>query len=298
MPDPNAPVFSGKGREMLRVNMVNQIHGVQEITFNPFAKPGSPDYGLLYIGVGDGGAAEQHYSFLCNSNKTIWSTVIRIDPKGTNSKNGHYGIPAVNPFAQDKDPATLGEIFATGFRNPNRIYWSPDGKMLISDIGLTNIEELNIGKAGANYGWPAREGTFLLNYQGKMDKVYPLPADDEKFNFTYPVVQFDHDEGNAFSAGFVYNGTIPLLKGKYIFGDIVRGRVFFVENSQLKLGQQAPIQELTLNFAGTVSTFQEVTGNKKTDLRFGVGLHNELYIYTKTDGKMWKVNGCSLYKKI
>ncbi|QMU28247.1 PQQ-dependent sugar dehydrogenase [Adhaeribacter radiodurans] len=298
LPNPNAPVFAGQGRELLRVNMVNQIHGVQEITFNPFAKPGSPEYGLLYIGIGDGGAAEQKYSFLCNSNKTVWSTVLRIDPKGTNSKNGHYGIPAINPFAQDNDPETLGEVFATGFRNPNRIYWSPDGKMLISDIGLTNIEELNIGKAGANYGWPAREGTFLLNYQGKMDKVYALPADDSKYNYTYPVVQFDHGEGNAFSAGFVYTGNIPLLKNKYIFGDIVSGRVFFVDNNQLKLGQQAPIQEFIVQFDGTVSTFQAITGNKKTDLRFGVGLHNDLYLYTKTDGKMWRVNGCLPNKKI
>ncbi|WP_233218964.1 PQQ-dependent sugar dehydrogenase [Adhaeribacter arboris] len=298
LPDPHASVFSGKGRELLRVNMVNQIHGVQEITFNPFAKPSSPDYGLLYIGVGDGGAAEQKYSFLCNSNKTVWSTVLRIDPRGNNSKNGHYGIPAINPFAQDKDPETLGEIFATGFRNPNRIYWAPDGKMLISDIGLTNIEELNIGKAGANYGWPAREGTFLLNYQGKMDKVYALPADDAQYNYTYPVVQFDHDEGNAFSAGFVYNGSIPLLKNKYIFGDIVSGRVFFVENNQLKLGQQAPIQEFTLQMDGTTSTFQTITGNKKTDLRFGMGLQNELYLYTKTDGKIYRVNNCLPNKKI
>ncbi|RDC63095.1 PQQ-dependent sugar dehydrogenase [Adhaeribacter pallidiroseus] len=298
LPDPHAPVFAGQGRELLRINMVNQIHGVQEITFNPFAKPGSPEYGLLYIGVGDGGAAEQKYSFLCNSNQTVWSTVLRIDPRGNNSKNKKYGIPTINPFAQDKDPSTLGEIYATGFRNPNRIYWSPDGKMLISDIGLTNIEELNIGKPGANYGWPAREGTFLLNYQGKMDKVYSLPADDAASHYTYPVVQFDHDEGNAFSAGFVYTGSIPALKNKYIFGDIVSGRVFFVDNHKLKLGQQATIQEFTLQFAGKNATFQDITGNKKTDLRFGVGLNNDLYLYTKTDGKIWRVNNCLLNKKI
>ncbi len=298
MTDPNAPVFSGTGREMLRVNMVTPTHGVQEITFNPFAKPGSPDYGLLYMGIGDGGSAEQGYYFICNSTAGIYSSVLRLDPKGRNSKNGKYGIPVSNPFAQDNDPASLGEVFARGFRNPNRITWTADGKMLISDIGLANAEELNIGQAGADYGWPAREGTFLINYRGKMDRVYPLPADDAKFKYTYPVAQFDHDEGNAFSAGFVYTGTnIPLLKDKYIFGDIVSGRVFFVENSQLKLGQQAPIQELDILFAGKPGTFQEITGSKKTDLRFGVGLNHEFYIYTKADGKIWKVKDCSRQKK-
>ncbi|MGV3640393.1 MAG: PQQ-dependent sugar dehydrogenase, partial [Adhaeribacter sp.] len=202
--NPAAPTFAGTGREMMRVDMVTQVHGVQEITFAPLAKPGSPDYGLLYIGVGDGGSAEHGAYYLCNSNKTIWSSVLRIDPRGRNSKNGRYGIPAANPFARDPDPLTLGEVFARGFRNPNRISWAPDGKMLITEIGLNNIEEINIGKAGADYGWPAREGTFLLNYRGKMDKVYALPADDSKYNFTYPVAQFDHDEGNAISSGFVY----------------------------------------------------------------------------------------------
>lgn len=297
--DPNAATFAGTGREMWRMNMMTPIHGVQEITFNPLAKPGTPDYGLLFIGVGDGGSAEAGAYFVCNSNKTIWSSVLRIDPKGRNSKNGKYGIPATNPFAQDNNPTTLGEVYVRGFRNPNRITWGPDGKMLITDIGLNNIEELNIGVAGADYGWPAREGTFLLNYKGKMDRVYALPEDDKKYNFTYPVAQFDHDEGNAISGGFVYTGnSAPMLKGKYIFGDIVNGRVFFVEYNQLKLGQQAPIQELDLEVAGKEINLRETSASKKTDLRFGLGPKNELYIYTKADGRIYKVVGLSVIKKV
>ena len=56
--DPAAFPFSGKGREILRIDMPTGIHGMQEITFNRFAKPGDEDYGLLYIGIGDGGSAE------------------------------------------------------------------------------------------------------------------------------------------------------------------------------------------------------------------------------------------------
>jgi mono/diheme cytochrome c family protein len=298
MKDPAAAVFSGTSREMLRVNMVTPVHGVQEITFNPLARSGDPDYGLLYIGVGDGGAAGAGRYYLCQDNSRVWSTVLRIDPQGTNSQNGRYGIPATNPYATDGDPNTLGEIFARGFRNPNRISWAPDGKMLISDIGHANVEELNLGIAGADYGWPEREGTFLLNPRGNMDSVYALPEKERDFHYTYPVAQFDHDEGSAFSGGFVYAGTeIPLLKGKYIFGDIVNGRLFFVESSQLKLGQQAPIQELGIQVAGRDTTLQELTRSKKTDLRFGLGLQNELYLYTKADGRIWRVSGGSLHKK-
>ncbi|MGV3504089.1 MAG: PQQ-dependent sugar dehydrogenase [Adhaeribacter sp.] len=291
--NPAAPTFAGTGREMMRVDMVTQVHGVQEITFSPLAKPGSPDYGLLYIGVGDGGAAEHGAYYLCNSNKTIWSSVLRIDPRGRNSKNGRYGIPAANPFAGDQDPGTLGEVFARGFRNPNRISWSPDGKMIITEIGLNNIEEINLGQAGADYGWPAREGTFLLNYRGKMDKVYALPADDSKYNFTYPVAQFDHDEGNAISSGFVYEGPgMPLLQGQFVFGDIVSGRVFLVSNKNLRLGQQTPVKELSLQIGGKTTTLRAATGSRKTDLRFGLGPKKELYIFTKSDGRIYRVTNC------
>jgi glucose/arabinose dehydrogenase/mono/diheme cytochrome c family protein len=292
---PAAEQFSGTGREMMRINMVSNIHGVQEITFNPFAKPGSPDYGLLYIGVGDGGASENGFYFLCNSNKRVWSSVLRIDPAGRNSRNGRYGIPSINPFAQDADEASLGEIFCRGFRNPNRICWTSDEKMLITDIGHANAEELNIGIAGAEYGWPEREGTFVINHGGDMKVVYNLPENDSSLHYTYPVAFYDHDEGNAISGGFVYSGTaVPLLSGKYIFGDIVNGRVFYVENKDLALGKQALIQEMEIQVAGKTTSFQELSGSKKTDLRFGIGLNNDFYLYTKADGKIYKINGCSV----
>ena len=291
--DPASAVFSGKGRELFRVNMVSPIHGVQEITFNPLARPGSPDYGLLYIGVGDGGATENGYPFLCHDKSHVWGSVMRIDPQGTNSRNGRYGIPATNPYANDK-PTTTKEIFCRGFRNPNRIGWTPDGKLLITDIGQANLEELNIGMAGGDYGWPEREGTFLMHSRGNMGKVYALPANDQSAHYVYPVAQYDHDEGNAISGGFVYTGAaIPALQGKYIFGDVVNGRIFYVENKALALGHQTSIQEIELEHAGKLTTFQALCGTKKTDLRIGTGLNGDLFLYTKTDGKMYKVRSVS-----
>lgn len=292
--DPASAVFAGSRRELMRVNMLSPIHGVQEITFNPTAKAGSLDYGLLYIGVGDGGATENGYPSLCNAKSRVWGSVLRIDPRGTNSRNGRYGIPSNNPYAQDKDPATLEEIFCRGFRNPNRICWMPDGTMLISDIGHANAEKLNIGMPGADYGWPEREGLFVMNYHGKMDQVYALPKDDSLHHYTYPVALYDHDEGNAFSGGFVYSGTsVPLLTGKYIFGDIVNGRVFFVESSQLQKGKQAIIKEMQIAINDRTTTFQTVAGSPKTDLRFGLGIDNAFYLFTKADGKIYRIKGCS-----
>ena len=220
---------------------------------------------------------------------------MRINPKGKKSLNCRYGIPPDNPYASDNDPESLGEIFCRGFRNPNRIIWTPDGKMLITDIGHANSEEINIGKAGADYGWPEREGTFVINPRGKMDHVFALPENDQELNYTYPVAQYDHDEGKAISGGFVYPGTaIPQLTGKYIIGDIVNGRIFYVENKDLTLGKQALVKELDIQIDGKTTNFQDLSGNKKTDLRFGLGLNNDIYLFTKADGKIYKVAACKI----
>jgi glucose/arabinose dehydrogenase/mono/diheme cytochrome c family protein len=292
--DPSVTPFISKGRELLRIDMPTTSHGVQEITFNPLAQKGQKDYGLLYIGVGDGGAGEKGYYTLCNSNKGALSSVLRIDPLGHNSANGRYGIPPSNPYADEKDSLVIKEIFCRGFRNPNRISWTPDGKMLICDIGQSNIEEINLGTAGADYGWPEREGTFLVNPRGDIGKVFALPGNEPSKKYTYPILQYDHDEGRAISGGFVYNGSaIPNLKGKYVFADITNGRFFLTENHQLKQGELAPIKELEIWIDNELTTFQKINGTAKPDARLGVGPAGELYVFTKANGRLYKVVGFS-----
>lgn len=288
---PNAFPFSGTGRELLRVDMVQGIHGIQEIAFNPNVKKGDKDYGLLYISIGDGGSVEKGYSFLIHSLEKIWGTILRIDPAGRNSGNGKYGIPADNPFAKKQDRKTLKEIYAYGFRNPHRISWSQSGLMLACNIGLTNIESLYIIKPGHDYGWPIREGSFLLNPQGDISEVHPLPRDDSAYHITYPVAQYDHDEGKAISGGFEYQGKdVPQLKGKYFFGDIPTGRLFYVNLSDLKQGSYAPIMEWKVAINGISKTLRDICGTDRVDLHFGKDDKGELYILTKPDGKIYKLD--------
>ncbi|MCP9769903.1 cytochrome C [Lacihabitans sp. LS3-19] len=283
-----AEKFKGKPREIFRIDFVSQIHGMQEIAFKPNIEKTDEDYGLLFIGIGDGGASENGFPQICNSTKTPWSSVLRIDPKGNNSKNGKYGIPKSNPFLKPEDAQ---EVYCRGFRNPNRIYWTPDGKMLISDIGHKNVEEINIGKKGSDYGWPVREGNFVIDPFKNMDVLYNLPKND--VGYQYPSLQYDHEDGNAISAGFVYNeNEISNLKGKYIFGDIVSGRVFYAENKEMQFGKQSPIFEFQLELNGNSVNFKDLCSNSKTDLRFGQGIAGEIYLYTKTDGKIYKIVGC------
>ncbi len=124
--------------------------------------------------------------------------------------------------------------------------------MFICDIGQNQVEEVNLGQAGANYGWRLREGTFATAFavtDGEPGNVYPRP--ESETGFVYPVAQYDHDEGNAIGSGYVYEGNaIPALRGKFVFADIVRGRVFYIEAARLTPGNLQIVKELRLSFDG------------------------------------------------
>lgn len=289
---PGSNVFSGKPRELLRVNVESGIHGMQEITFNPLAQPGDADYGLLYTGIGDGGAVEHGFPFIAHSLQRIWGTVIRIDPRGNNSANGQYGIPPTNPFASSPDSTVIREIYAYGFRNPHRITWSKAGQMLVSNVGHFNIESLNLILPGHDYGWPIREGTFLVNAYANLKLVYPLPPDDSVYHITYPVAQYDHGDGNAISGGYEYWGNaVPELKGKFLFGDILLGKLFFVEMADIQPGRQAKIKRWKVRLNGVEKTLRELCGTDRIDLHFGRDADGELYIMTKGDGRLYRLAG-------
>lgn len=283
---PSANTFAGTRREIMRISYNEQVHNVQEIAFNHFIDSSNADYGMLYICSGDGEAVNQGYPEIGHRLDTVYGTLLRIDPLGTNAANGKYGIPADNPYATDGDDDTLAEIYAWGFRNPHRIIWdsaNPD-RAYVFDIGERNIEEINLIVKGGDHGYSVREGTFRMDTAVDSDVVFPLPANDASLNFVYPVAQYDHDEGRAIAGGQIYRGDVwPELNGKLIFGDIANGRVFYVDADNLTLGSQATIQELRLEKTVERSLLS-IMGDSRADLRFGIGEDGQVYLTTKRDG--------------
>lgn len=283
--------FEGNRREILRLDFPGIFHGIQEITFNPTVSPGDEDYGLLYICIGDGASSLKYFNDNLQNTQSFLGSILRIDPLGSNSLNGEYGIPTSNPFVDI--PESMGEVWANGFRNPHRISWDSEGdhKMLIGDIGEKHIEEINLGVAGANYGWSQREGTFLYDRSQGQDAIFELPSDDESFNYTYPVAMYDHDEGFAIVGGTIYRGSeFPELDGKYIFGDIVKGRIFIVNADDLEQGSFGEITEIEfVDSDGKPTSLLEILNYDRADLRFGTDSKGELYILTKVDGKVRKL---------
>jgi len=145
--NPAANTFEGTRREVLRESHVvaNLTHPMGAVEFNPTAKQGDPDYGLLYTsgsdhGFSNGGGPNASNPAQTQRLDSIITAILRIDPRSPSVTHGQkglgdYTIPMANKFAADGDPKTLGEIYAYGFRNAHRLSWDTDGTMFASDIG-------------------------------------------------------------------------------------------------------------------------------------------------------------------
>ncbi|WP_373330740.1 PQQ-dependent sugar dehydrogenase [Salmonirosea aquatica] len=287
--DVTSPVFEGTRRELLRINVPNVVHGTQDIGFVPGLKKGDPDYGMLYIGTGDGGSTISKHPELPHNLRSLLGTIIRIDPLGNNSPNGKYGIPSDNPFFNNPDPKVRKEIWAYGFRNPHRLAWweSPQGmKLLATEVGEGAVEEINLIEKGQDYGWNVREGDYAINYK-TLDTVTPVPA-GEVGTYRPPFAQYDHTDGNAISGGYVYEGPLEALKDKYIFSDIIRGRLWYLDLSQGLTDHT--IHEFFVQQKGTPVTMKELSPTPRLDLRISYDpFKKEMYLMTKGDGKIRKI---------
>ena len=287
--------------------------------FDPTARPGEPDYRLLYtsgsdLGFSNGGGPNANNPSQVQRLDTVVGAILRIDPRtpaesGGTKGLGDYTIPAINPFASDGDPSTLGEIYAYGFRNAHRLSWDPtDRTMFASDIGMNNIEEINIVRAGQNYGWMRREGYFengVTRPGGALRELFPLPADvldgRTEDEFTYPVAMYDHNDGQVVSGGFAYYGRIEALRDKFVFGDLVRGRIFAVDLAAMKAADDgiprtvAPIEEIQLyvrnssgdriyvSFRELVEAANGATASR-ADMHISISGDGELLITSRQDG--------------
>ncbi len=270
--NPAANRFEGTRRELLRVaHIVGTLtHPFGSVDFNPTAKPGSADYGMLYtsgsdLGFSNGAGPHANNPGQVQRLDTVVGAILRIDPRSPSVTGGpkglgDYTIPPDNTFARDGDPNTLGEIYAYGFRNAHRLSWDmTDGTMFAADIGMNHVEEINIVRNGENYGWMAREGFYengIIRPGGRLDQLFALPEDvfegRKSDGFTYPVAIYNHSDGQAITGGFAYYGRIEALRGKFVFGDIVRGRVFAADVAAMKKADDgiprtvAPVEEIQL----------------------------------------------------
>lgn len=313
----NGTVDLGSYRELMRIEQPFSNHNAGHIGFNPTAVAGGPDYGNLYIAVGDGGSGGGPFDLSQDIDVSPapypHGKILRIDPIA--SDTDPYTVPIGNPFVGQGN--RLQEVWAYGLRNPHKFAWDPvTGEMYISDIGQGTVEEINVGRAEANYGWNEREGAFVY-VNGS--SVSPLPPGHANDAFTYPVAQYDHDgtngtttAGTAIVGGPVYRGDdVPELTGMYLFADFSRnpGPIFavhvddlverddFMDITNLDDGRLAPFVEVKIRDDGLDKDFRQFlrdannSNYSRTDTRWGVGSDGEIYIMSKRDGMVRRIAG-------
>jgi glucose/arabinose dehydrogenase len=292
---PDAATYDGATpRELIRLRQPFANHNAGHLAFNPLAADGAADYGLLYMGVADGGSGGDPLE-LSQNGASAFGKIFRIDPLGTNSANRKYGIPPSNPFVTSSG-APLGEIYALGVRNPQRFAWDPrTGRMFLADIGQNIVEEVSVVTAGANLGWNDWEGSF--RFISRQAVSLENPRSDSKM--TYPVVEYGQPDpllqgSSAVTGVVVYRGNqIPQLANLVLFGDNPSGEIFYFNADKLPAGGQDAIRRVLLNDNGTAKTFLQVIREKRqslgrgaanrADLRFGTGSDNRVFLLNKQD---------------
>ena len=296
---PGAAAYDGGApRELIRLRQPFANHNGGALAFNSTARPGAADYGLLYMGIADGGSGGDPMALAQNLG-SAFGKVFRIDLLGRNGRGGKYGIPAANPFVSTA--GALPEIFAYGVRNTQRFGWdSRNGAMYMSDIGQNIVEEVSPVTVGANLGWNVWEGSF--RFVSREAVVTESPRSDPKV--TYPIVEWGQldpvllpNNSSASVGVIVYrNSTIPQFTGRLLFGDMPSGELFHVSADELPKGGQDPIRRvLFVTGAGTAPrTFLEILQEKnraqgktvatRADMRFDADAAGRIFLLNKADG--------------
>lgn len=203
-PDPRTAKAT-RVRTVLEVGQPYANHDAGQIIFGPD--------GMLYVGFGDGGAANDPHGHGQNLN-TLLGAMLRLD---VDSKQP-YAVPKDNPFVGKA--GARPEIWAYGLRNPWRYSFAPDGRLVVADVGQNTWEEITIVGKGENHGWATREAHVC----------FPIGETCQQGAMVDPVYAYPRADGNSVTGGYVYTGSkIPQLKGKYVFGDFGSGRIWALD---------------------------------------------------------------------
>ncbi len=291
--DPTAARYDGDApRELIRFEQPFGNHNGGQIGFNPLTSAGDQDFGLLYVGIADGGSGGDPLS-LSQSLSSAFGKIFRIDPLGSNSVNGEYGIPNDNPFAEDNDPNTLGEVYAYGVRNPQRFAWDPEnGNMFLADIGQNIVEEISLVSRGANLGWNIWEGSFGWISRQEVD----LAGRRGDPSVTYPVAEYGQldpllQPQSAASGVHVYRGdAISQLTDLVLFNDLPSGELFYINADELPDGGQNSIRRILLNDGGEAKTILQVIREKNAEQGRDPATRVDLHLASGPDGQVLLLN--------
>ncbi len=204
---------AGNERKLLVLEQEDDTHNAGQLVFGP-------SDGYLYIGVGDGliggYAKPAPPRELRAPPHLLRGKVLRIDVD-SRVEGKEYGIPDDNPFVNHEEIPP--ETWAWGFRNPWRMAFTPDGRLIAGDIGEDTNEEITFVRKGKHHGWPYIEGA---------NERLPYPYEPSTLEPT--LLAYGRELGMSVIAGFVYTSEeISWLTGKYVFADYLTGRLWAID---------------------------------------------------------------------
>lgn len=206
----------GAERQLLRLDQPARNHNGGMIQFGPD--------GRLYLGLGDGGGANDRFG------------------NGQNTDTLLGGLVAI-----DVDEAT-SELFSYGLRNPWR-FWIEGDLIYIADVGQNAFEEVSVStlSSGTNYGWPITEGLHCFRPASGCDTT----------GQTLPVLEVEHGDAGtcSISGGVVYGGRlIPELQGHFFYSDFCGG---YLRSFRFEEGEAADQTDWTeqVGRVGSVASF-------------------------------------------
>jgi glucose/arabinose dehydrogenase len=159
--------------------------------------------GKIYLGVGD------HFTSQASQDlSSHFGKVLRFNADGS--------TPSDNPYITT--PGAVGDIFASGFRNPFTLQFNPaNGLAIVNDVGEDAWEEANLLTSGANYGWNTVEGS----------SNNPL--------FSNARFEYAHDNSLPVCGGAIVGGAFSaslndaFADNSYFFGDFCAGWIRSVD---------------------------------------------------------------------
>jgi glucose/arabinose dehydrogenase len=261
--------------------------GGQAFIAQPFANHNGgnivfgPD-GYLYIGMGDGGSADDPDHRAQNLSDLL-GKMLRIDVNVPDTHPTGYQIPADNPFSGGSGRP---EIWSIGLRNPWRFSFDDParggtGALVMADVGQNRFEEVDYeprGRGGRNYGWRNREGAH--DHVTSRPPAF-LPLID-------PIHEYDRASGQSISGGYVYRGRElgPAYSGRYFFADFVQGRIW-------SIGLAVDTQSGEARASGVMEHTVELTAAAQLGgvSAFGVDADGELYVVGYGRGTIVRVLG-------
>ncbi|WP_193193627.1 PA14 domain-containing protein [Nostoc sp. MG11] len=271
------------------LNNLNNITNVQDFiaTDSESHSVGSLQFGTdgsLFVSIGDGTSynREDPRAIRVQDVNNLSGKMLRINPiTGAGLTD--------NPYYNGDPNSNRSKVYNSGLRNPFRFTIDArNNTPVIGDVGWRNWEEINIGKKGANFGWPYFEGGLdasgnVVSLKQSQYAVNPGTATSATAFYnsgtkvTAPTYTYKHsnandDPGSAVVGGDFYTGST--------FPSIYQNTLFIADASR------GTIDNLTLNSEGKVVSVRRFASDLVSPVQISNGADGNLYYVSLYTGKI------------